>query len=302
MTENTPVVLSDNNALHKPLEPGNKLPTDSIPVSANPRNNISIKSDGLFAPTFSGITAVNHDYTLDGDGSSNNPLSVRVSNLKENIIQVRQHADNSGGLYIWEGNFMSSVIHNNSMDGTGKSDDNLRVRVSNKTNNRLLSMQLPVTSGGGLYTKPQKVIKCADKELGFVCNGLDDPSAESACGKFGSGVYWKLKITLNDADTGDNNILVYPQLVTLPCKSDGALVPFQLKVDYPQVISTVTPYIYLYLICSEIPTHHIVPSTLYKSEIRRSATITTPTGLDDVYNTGNSASGVLATLRYIYTK
>lgn len=301
MTKRTPVVLSDNNALHKPLEPGNKIPTDSIPVSANPRNNTSIKSDGLFAPTFSGITAVNHDYTLDGDGSNNNPLSVRVSNLRENIISMRQSADASGGLYIWEGNFISSVMHNNSMNGTGGPNDELGIRISNKTGNSLQLIDNPITGGGGLYAAQKETIKYADMTGPIICEGPDNPGAEVACGKFGNGVYWKKKITLNKVKNGDNAILVYPQLLSLPCKSDSTPVPYQLIINYPLIQSGQTPYIYLYLICSEIPTHHINRRTLYKSEIRRGVAITTPTGLDDIYDTANPGSGPYYMLQYMYS-
>lgn len=301
MTKRTPVVLSDNNALHKPLEPGNKIPTDSIPVSANPGNNISIKSDGLFAPTFSGITTVNHDYTLDGDGSNNNPLSVRVSNLDENIISTRGPVADSGGLYIPESTFISSVMHNNSMNGTGESNDKLGIRISNKTGNSLQLIDNLITSGGGLYAAQKETIKYADMTGYIICEGPDNPSAEVACGKFGSGVYWKKKITLSKVKNGDNDILVYPQLLSFPCKSDDTPVPYQLIINYPLIQSGQTPYIYLYLICSGIPTHIINLRTLYKSEIRRGVAITTPTGLDDIYETANPGNGPQFVLQYMYS-
>lgn len=301
MTKRTPVVLSGNNALHKPLDPGDKIPANSIPVSASPGNNTSIKSDGIFAPEQAGLTAIKHDYTLSGDGTDNNPLSVRVSNLRENIIQTRQQGDNSGGLYIWEGKFLPSVAHNNSMNGSGKSDNKLCVRISNKTGNSLQLIDTPVTGGGGLYATQKETIKYADITGPIICEGPDNPGAEVACGKFGGGVYWKKKITLNKAKNGDNDILVYPELLSIPCKSDSTPVPYQLIINYPLIQSEQTPYIYLYLICSETPTHHINRRTLHKSEIRRGVAVTTPTGLDDIYSTANPGSGPNYMLQYMYS-
>lgn len=300
MTKRTPVVLSDNNALHEPLEPGNKIPTDSIPVSANPGNNISIKSDGLFAPTFSGITSVNHDYTLDGDGSNNNPLSVRVSNLDENIISTRESVAESGGLYIPESTFISSVMHNNSMNGTGGSNDKLGIRISNKTGNSLQLIDNAMSGGGGLYTTQKEDIKYTNISLPIICEGEDDLSADFACGKLGNGVYWKKKVTLSKAKYGDNDILVYPQLLSLPCKSDGTLVPYQLLINYPLIQPGETPYVYLFLICTEIPTHVISRSTLSVSKIYRGIAISTPTGLDDIYDTANPGHGPYYMLQYMY--
>ncbi|HAX5209143.1 TPA: hypothetical protein JZG45_003995 [Escherichia coli] len=301
MTTKTPVVLSNDNSTHAPLGHDNKLPTNAIPVSAENDNALTIKPDGLFTSQKTGLSTINHDYSLGGSGSQNDPLLVRISNLEENIIQTRQHADNSGGLYIWEGYCLQSVTHNNSLNGTGKSDDKLRVRISNKTGNSLQLIDNPTTGGGGLYTPPKETIKYATVSGPIICEGPDTPSAEIACGKFGNGVYWKKKSTLSNAKNGDNNILVYPQLWSMPCKKDGSPVPYQMIISYPLIQEGQTPYVYLYLICSEIPTHTIIRNTLYKAEIRRGIAITTPTGLDDVYEASNPGNGPRYILQYMYS-
>lgn len=301
MTMKIPVVLSDDSNTHSPLKRGNKLPTNTTPVSTEKGNTLTTKPDGLFTPKKTGLFAIKHDYTLSGDGTDNNPLSVRVSNLRENIIQIRQQADNSGGLYLPGNTFLPSVAHNNSLNGSGKSDNKLCVRISNKTGNSLQLIDHPVTGGGGLYAAQKETIKYADITGPILCEGPDNPGAEVACGKFGGGVYWKQKITLSKAMDGDNDFLVYPELLSIPCKSDGTPVPYHMLVNYPLVQAGQTPCIYLYLICSEIPTHTINRRTLYKSEIRRGVAVTTPTGLDDIYDTANPGSGPYYMLHYMFS-
>ncbi|WP_218078324.1 hypothetical protein [Escherichia coli] len=300
MTTKTPVVLSDDNSTHLPLGHGNVLPENSIPVSAEHNNTVTTKPDGLFATKPAGMTVANHDYTLSGNGDSSNPLSVRISNLDGNIIIMRQFADDSGGLYLWENEFISSVIHNNSMNGTGGSDDKLGIRISSNTGNSLQLIDNAVSGGGGLYTTQKEDIKYANISLPIICEGEDDLSADFACGKLGNGVYWKKKVILSKAKYGDNDILVYPQLLSLPCKSDGTLVPYQLLINYPLIQPGETPYVYLFLICTEIPTHVISRSTLSVSKIYRGVAISTPTGLDDIYDTANPGHGPYYMLQYMY--
>lgn len=301
MTTKTPVVLSDDNSTHLPLGHGNILPENSIPVSAEHNNTVTIKPDGLFATKPAGMDVANHDYTLSGNGDSSNPLSVRISNLDGNTIIVRQFADNSGGLYLWENECISSVMHNNSMNGTGGSDDKLGVRISSNTDNNLQLIDNAVSGGGGLYTTQKKEdIKFAYTSSSILCEGADDLSASPACGKLGNGVYWKKKVTLSKAKYGDNDILVYPQLSSLPCKSDGTPVPYQLLINYPLIQPGETPYVYLFLICTEIPTHVISRSARSISKIYRGAAISAPTGLDDIYTSANPGHGPYYMLRYMY--
>lgn len=299
MTTKTPVILSDDNSTHLPLEHGSVLPGNSIPVSTENNNAITAKSDGLFSPEPTGLTTVSHDYTLNGDGNDN-PLSVRISGLDGNAIQTRQFADDSGGLYLWENEFISSVMHNNSMNGTGGSDDKLGIRISSNTGNSLQLIDNAVSGGGGLYTTQKEDIKYANISLSIICEGEDDLSADLACGKLGNGVYWKKKVILSKAKYGDNDILVYPQLLSLPCKSDGTPVPYQLLINYPLIQPGETPYVYLFLICTEIPTHVISRSTLSVSKIYRGVAISTPTGLDDIYDTANPGHGPYYMLQYMY--
>lgn len=296
-----PVVLSDNSNTHSPLGRGNKLPTNVIPVSTESDNTLTMKPDGLFIQQEHGLSAINHDYSLGGSGSQGDPLLIRVSNLNENVLQMRQQEDSNGGLYFPENAILQSVAHNNSLNGNGNSDDKLCVRISNKVGNSLQLVDAAPANGGGLYVMQKNAPQRADITNPIICDGPDDLSAEYACGKLGNGVYWKKKVVLTKAKYGDNNILVYPYLTTIPCKSDGSPVPYQLLVNYPLIQSGETPYVYLLLICSEVPTHTFSLTDRYKREIRRGIAITTPTGLDDVYGVSNPGSGPYYTLHYMYS-
>lgn len=299
MTKNISVVLSDDKYTHIPLKSGDKLPTRSIPVSAESNNNLIIKPDGLFKAENTGLSTVAHDYTLDGTGQNDKPLSVHISSLEENIIKVYLQEDPGGGLYLPGRTLISSIEHNNSINGDGI-NDKLGIRISNKAGNSLKLVDQPIINRGGLFTKPTETIKCASVGGPVICEGPDTPGAETACGKFGTGVYWKKKIMLREASSGDNNILVFPDLISVPCKSDETPVPYQLLINYPTIKPGNTPHIYLLLICTEIPTHTINLINRHKAEIKRGVAITTPTGLDDIYSASNPGSGPIYILRYMY--
>lgn len=294
MTKRTPVVFGDNNALHEPLVLDDKLPTNSIPVSANSGNAVAIKSDGLFCDEPSELSTIQHDYSLNGNGSNNYPLSVRVSNLNDNVIKMQRNGNDHDGLYIPDDTFLKSIQHDNTLSGDGTNARSLYVNVSNKEHNR---MKL---TGAGLYVSPATTMKYADTMAPILCEGPDNLSEETACGKFGKGVYWKKKVTLTNARKGDNNIRATANLLSLPCKSDGTLVHYQLRIEYPTIRATDTPYIYLYLICMEIPTHFITLSGKYIAKIYRGVAIMTPTGLDDIYDAANPGNGPYYSLQYIY--
>ncbi|EFN7975609.1 hypothetical protein ED769_14875 [Escherichia coli] len=301
MSKNTPVVLSDNNQEHIPLAPGEKLSPDSIPVSTESNNNITVKDDGLFVPPYSGLTTINHDYSLGGSGSVEDPLTVRVSNLDGNAIQVRQQADDSGGLYVNGNAFMQSVAHDNSLNGDGTTNNKLGVRVSNRANNTLLFIDEEIGAEGGLYVPPAKTLKRKATSGNFSFNYPDNTAGASACGKYGSGVYWKTDVTLYQPDDGDTNVLVHAQLQQIPCRSDKTPVPYQLFVDYKSVGSSQKPGIYLWLICMEAPTHLLDTSTGNISQLTRGDTGLSSGGLNDLYPSGNAAVEPRYIVQYLFS-
>lgn len=300
MSKNTPVVLSDNNQAHIPLAPGEKLPPDSIPVSAENNNNITVKDDGLFVPPYSGLTTINHDYSLSGSGSVEDPLTVRVSNLDDNAIQVRQQADDSGGLYVNGNAFMRSVAHDNSLNGDGTTNNKLGVRVSNRANNTLQFIDEEIGDEGGLYVPPAKSLKRKATSGNFSFNYPDSTAGANACGKYGSGVYWKTDVTLSQPNDGDTNVLVHAQLQQIPCRSDKTPVPYQLFVDYKSVNSTQKPGIYLWLICTEAPTHLLDTSTGTVTQLTRGDG-GIPGGLNDLYPSGSVAIEPRYTVQYLFS-
>lgn len=300
MPKNTPVVLSDDSQAHVPLAPGEKLSPDSIPVSAESNNNITVKDDGLFVPTFTGITAVNHDYTLGGLGSTEDPLTVRVSNLDGNIIEVRQQADDSGGLYANGNAFMQSVVHDNSLNGDGTTNNKLGVRVSNRANNTLQFIDQEVSAEGGLYVPPAKSLKRKTTSGNFSFNYPDSTAGASACGKYGSGVYWKTDVTLSQPDDGDTNVLVHAQLQQIPCRSDKTPVPYHMFVDYKPTGGAQKPSIYLWLICMEAPTHLLDTSTGTVTQLTRGDG-GVPGGLSDLYPSGAVAIEPRYIVQYLFS-
>lgn len=300
MPKNTPIILSEDNQAHMPLAPGETLPPGSIPVSTESNNNITVKDDGLFVPPYTGLTEVNHDYSLNGDGSSDNPLAVRVSNLDSNIIEMRQQADDSGGLYVDGRSFMQSVAHDNSLNGNGTTADKLSVRVSNRAGNTLLLIDQDADEEGGLYVPPANALKRRTTSGYFAFNYPDSTASANACGKYGSGVYWKAEVTLSQPDNGDANVLVHAQLLQIPCRSDKTPVPYQLFVDYKSVNSTQKPGIYLWLICTEAPTHLLDTSTGTVTQLTQGDG-GIPGGLNDLYPTGDVAVEPRYIVQYLFS-
>lgn len=85
----------------------------------------------------------------------------------------------------------------------------------------------------------------------------DNKSAKTACGKMGTGVYWKVTVPMSNAGSG--NVAVFPHIWTndIPCMEDGTLVPYQFVVDYIEANNNATPSAAVWLICMGVPTHTI---------------------------------------------
>lgn len=124
---------------------------------------------------------------------------------------------------------------------------------------REASAQLPVSAftrgtGGGNWS------------FGYA----DNKAAAQACGHLGTGVYWKVTITLSNAGAGNVNVPVDVWLKKLPCSEDGTIVSHRVIVDYASSTNNATPTAAVWLICDVAPTHLIDITTgtiapLYRS-------------------------------------
>ncbi len=300
MSKNTPVILGDSNKAHVPLAPGETLSPDSLPVSAESNNNITVKDDGLFVPPYSGLTAINHDHSLSGTGSAENPLTVHISNLDGNAVQVRQQGDSSGGLYVNGDAFIQSVAHDNSLNGNGTTNDKLGVRVSNRDGNTLQFIDQEVGAGGGLYVPPERTMTRKAASGNFSFHYPDNPAATSACGKFGTGVYWKTIVTLSQPDNGDTNVMVHAQLQRVPCRSDGTPVPYSLRAEYRAISSSEKLSVVLWLMCAEAPTHLLDTSSRSVVRLTRGSA-GAPGGLSDLYPTADTSVEPMYTIQYLFS-
>ncbi len=102
MKKCTPVVLGSDNKEHRQLQSGETLPPDAVPVSAFQGNNISVKDDGLYVPPDGGLRNVTHNRSLAGNGTTLDPLQVRVSTSSKDGRNSLQFLDQEagGGLYV----------------------------------------------------------------------------------------------------------------------------------------------------------------------------------------------------------
>lgn len=110
----------------------------------------------------------------------------------------------------------------------------------------------------------------------------DNKSANTACGKMGTGVYWKVTISLDNAGAG--NVAVIPKVWTnnIPCMEDGTLVPYQFVVDYVESRNNAIPSAAVWLICMGVPTHLMDVTNGTMKKLQRAENGLT-NGLDDLY-------------------
>lgn len=300
MPKNVPIVLSETNMSHVPLAQGETLSPDSIPISSENNNNIMVKTDGLFVPPYTGLTAVSHDYSLGGDGTAGDPLTVRISNLPDNIVQVRQQADNSGGLYASNLSYLTRVHHGDGLTGDGTPDNELSVLISPQSDNALRLIDESTSSENGLYVPANATLKRSAVSGNFSFNYPDDTAAAAACGKYGNGVYWKTLVTLNGANTGDANVLAQAYLRRIPCHSDKTPVPYQIFVSYRTVSSSEKPSVIIWFICTEVPTHLLDTTTGTVTQLTRGVGGISG-GLGDLYPTGDTAVEPEYIIQYLYS-
>jgi hypothetical protein len=85
----------------------------------------------------------------------------------------------------------------------------------------------------------------------------DSPWAKNACGKMGSGVYWKTTADMPRANVGDVNVKLDVWIKNLPCMEDGTLVSHRIIIDYATATTSTKPTAAIWLICDTAPTHMI---------------------------------------------
>jgi hypothetical protein len=159
----------------------------------------------------------------------------------------------------------------------------LGVRLSKASDNALkLIPDSESSSESGLYVPPAQSLKRGTGGGNFSFGYPDSKSARNACGKMGTGVYWKVTFSLDKAGAG--NVAVVSRIWTnnIPCMEDGTLVPYQIVTDYVAANNNAVPSVAVWLICMGVPTHlmSITDGTLEKLQ-RADNGLTN--GLDDLY-------------------
>lgn len=165
------------------------------------------------------------------------------------------------------------------VEGDGTNAEGLfKVKLSSKSGNAL-SID---AENGGLFVPPTQSLKRVTGSGNFSFGYPDNKSAKNACGKMGTGVYWKVTFSLDKAGAG--NVAVVPRIWTnnIPCMEDGTLVPYQIVTDYVAANNNAVPSVAVWLICMGVPTHlmSITDGTLEKLQ-RADNGLTN--GLDDLY-------------------
>lgn len=128
---------------------------------------------------------------------------------------------------------------------------------------------------------PAKTWKRQDGSGNFSFGYPDTKTAANACGHIGSGIYWKLTVTLSFPTAGDKNISFRAWLKSLPCLEDGTIVPHRVRHEYVTAASSSTkPTVIIWLICDTAPTHLVNPETGEITQLMRSETQIT-TGLPE---------------------
>lgn len=299
-------VLLIENTLDRTLNTDESL-AGSGDVSTELRVNLSSKqgnrlqllqssetetAPGLFVGD--SVAKVNVGSMLEGDGSSEDPVNVFLSTRPNNIASV---GPLGGGLLVpspmsgfdTDGEIGTENAHPapGSVIITNEGLDDKRafigVRVSSRANNAL-SLVTPSQSQNerGLFVPPTQTLKRGTGGGNFTFGYPDNKSARNACGKMGTGVYWKVTISLDNAGAG--NVAVVPRIWTnnIPCMEDGTLVPYQFVVDYVESRNNGIPTVAVWLICMGVPTHLMdVTSGALKKLQRADNGLTN--GLDDLY-------------------
>lgn len=223
------------------------------------------------------------DATLTGWGDVSSELAVQVSADSQNELTVLQpeNSDNPG-LYARPISAMlfasdDSIVKTSNYEGNPKNAA-VAVRVSTRANNnlRLIPNSESTTERGLFASKMTRGTGGGNWSFGYP----DSPGAKNACGKMGSGVYWKTTIEMSNANAGDVNVKLDVWIKNLPCMEDGTLVSHRVIVDYASATTSAKPTAAIWLICDTAPTHMINIETKTITKLQRSPESPT-TGLPD---------------------
>lgn len=193
----------------------------------------------------------------------------------------------------------------------GAVDGNPTYIVNERTDMSLLLRTLNLYSSDGTVTVTRELndFNIQGKTLtrgtgsgNFSFGYPDNKSAKSACGKMGTGVYWKSTVTLDGAGPGNVDTMSRFWTVNIPCLEDGTLVPYQIIVDYLTSANNAVPSAAVWLICMGVPTHtmDITNGTLKKLQMSADATTSGLTGVYPVAPTGEYAQEPQWRREYFY--
>src|SRR5690625_3969209 len=103
------------------------------------------------------------------------------------------------------------------------------------------------------------VRKASSGNIAF--NYGDNPARESSTGMFGSSMYLKTTLTLNNAPAGSSDVMFDIRLRELPCTEDGTLVSYSIdkKLIYPSAGDKAK--VEVWFTFPTPPTHMIDPSS-----------------------------------------
>lgn len=248
---------------------------------------------------------LNTDSTLTGWGELSNQLAVQVSADPQNELTVLQPENSdTPGLFARPISAMlfasdDSINKTSNYQGNPKNAA-VAVRVSTRSGNnlRVIPLSESSTERGVFAGKMTRGTGRGNWSFGYP----DSPGAKNACGKIGSGVYWKSTIEMSNANAGDVNVKVDVWLKNLPCMEDGTLVSHRVLVDYVSATTSAKPTAAIWLICDTPPTHMINIESKTITKLQRSPESPT-TGLPD-YPTapdGEYAQEFTYSRQYFYT-
>lgn len=226
---------------------------------------------------------LNTDSTLTGWGELSSQLAVQVSADSQNELTVLQPENSdTPGLFARPISAMlfaadDSIVKTSNYQGNPKNAA-IAARISTRANNnlRLIPNSESSAERGLFASKMTRGTGGGNWSFGYP----DSPGAKNACGKIGSGVYWKSTIEMSNANAGDVNVKVDVWIKNLPCMEDGTLVSHRVLVDYVSATTSAKPTAAIWLICDTAPTHMINIETKTITKLQRSPESTT-TGLPD---------------------
>lgn len=176
------------------------------------------------------------------------------------------------------------------------------VQVSSKSDNAIQLLDSSSTTPG-LYAPPSTTLKRGTGGGNFSFGYPDSKGARNACGRMGTGVYWKTTTTLSNAGAGNTAVMPKLWISKIPCMEDGTLVPYQFIVDYVESVNGAVPTAAVWLICTGTPTHlmDITTGTLTKLQMASSAVTSGLSGVYPVAPNGEYAQEPEWRREYFYT-